>query len=397
MLLTELLIKGMPHDQLSEEFKQFISKELSLADFKIVHYQLKSNAKVLLLRIRKANPELFNKKLDFKSWSITLTELVRPIVSAVNIIESTSNKLEKLGKTKLKLPKFAVVFINNFPDSAKEADVRDSMAKFGKIEKIEIHEKGELKGDKRLRCRLGTVYFDSIDGAIEAFYNDKVDINGYSSKIKLYLNVQRVKAFLKKKNLLPKNFFQKEFQSDRNEGHNHNSNSTSELHVGSRVLLYDQLGHVNSPIRNKAESKAPQTKGKNNKRSNFAQNCSGRPNGRGKPSNLYQQLSRIEDYKRLHRRVDKRYRPRKTIRVRKDLEIEGFHEEFHHPKDIRVNVSPLLGRQEARFAGFWHEPTYEDISFTAHPQYHQTLQKENRWSYYTNRNSGCQPNYYSNF
>lgn len=372
---------------LTDEFKQFISTELSLTDFKIVHYQLKSNQKVLLLRLRRPRSDLCNKRFEFRNLQITLTELVRPIVSAINIIESVSIRLQKLGKTKLKLSKFAVVFVNNFPDSAQKSDVLEAMAKFGKVDRIEIHEKGEMKGGKRLRCRLGTVYFDSIDGAVSAFYHDKVEIKGCPSKIKLYLNVQKVKGFLKKKKLLPKNFFQIEFQNEK-DGSNHNSNSTTKIQTGRAVHLYDQLGHLNPAKMGQPESKNSKSKAKQEE--NMVQN-SLRPQCNNKRlvfpySN--QKYSSVENQRMLKnlRQVDPRFKLGRKIRLRTGVEIEACKQEYHS-KEIRVNVMPLEAQNVPYFEDWHHEASYENFGFSG---CHQTSQYAGNSGFYNSK-------YYSYF
>lgn len=202
-MFQELLMRGMPHDEAGEDYKEFLKLTLELEVLKVVHYQLTTNTKVVLLRTRNENLDKFvGKKIQYRQWIITLEKHLRPIVKAINTIEKLSNEMQEKGEPRLKLQKLAKINLSNISNLTKMEDLQSEMKKFGKIFKIELFEKGQLKNKKRLKCRLAVIHYENIDGAIGAFFNDKVVINGVSSKIKLYLTPKKINSFLKKKKLM---------------------------------------------------------------------------------------------------------------------------------------------------------------------------------------------------
>lgn len=205
-MFSELLMKGMPHDEAGDDYKAFLKMTLELEVLKVVHFQLNTNTKVVLLRTKSEDVGRFEgRKIQYRQWIISLEKHLRPIVKAINTIEKLSSQMQEKGEPRLKLQKLAKVNLSNISNGTKMEDLQEEMGKFGEISKIEIFEKGEMKNKKRLKCRLAVIHYDNIDGAIEAFFNDKIVINGVSSKVKLYLTPKKLNSFLKKKKLMSHN------------------------------------------------------------------------------------------------------------------------------------------------------------------------------------------------
>lgn len=197
-MFSELLIEGIPHDQAGKEFKTFLQEKLSLNDFKIVHYQLTKREKVVVLRFR--NPkkdQLTNKKLIYNEQEIKLVDYIRPILEAIKMVQTAYLQAGRAGKNSPKMKELASINLSNIPNEVTEENIYQKMSEFGHISKITIYEKGTKKGKKRLKCRLVTIDFENIQGAIAAFYMDKIDFLNVLVKIKFYLTPQKVKKWLK--------------------------------------------------------------------------------------------------------------------------------------------------------------------------------------------------------
>lgn len=197
-MFSELLIKGMPHDEATTEFKKFLHHKLNLKNQRVVHYQLTTNTKVILLRFRGEKAHLLNRKLFYKRKRLILTEMERPIVSAINTIESINKEIKKqLGKKRFQ--EFAKVNLSSIPEKITIEEIYGEMGKYGKVKDVELFEKGQFKNRKRLKCRIAFVEFDNIDGAVNAFYKDKVTFLDKSIKVKMYLTPKKVEEFVKEK------------------------------------------------------------------------------------------------------------------------------------------------------------------------------------------------------
>lgn len=200
-MFSELLIKNMPHDEANQEFKKFLGSVLQLQKFKIVHFQLTSKHKAIFLRFKGQKEAFTNLQLEFKGRKITLEDHYRPSIQAINMVEMLNQEVLQARRRKLKMEQLAQINLSNVSKDADESDFFKEMSKHGCINDIRIFEKGQFKGKKRLKCRLVVIQYEDIDGAINAFFEDKVEILGVFSKVKFYLTPKKIEKYLKKKNL----------------------------------------------------------------------------------------------------------------------------------------------------------------------------------------------------
>lgn len=332
-MLTELLLKGTQHHKLDSEFKTYIKDELLLEEFQIVHYQLKSNRKSLLLRLKGDGEHLVGRNLHFNNSTISVERFQRPIISTINSILDLSHRLETLGKPRLRLPKFSKVVVSKIPKSMKKREIEEKMSKFGKIDSIEILEKEETKDGKEVRYNLAEVNFDSIDAAIEAFHSDRVKIRARFFKIKLYLNPYKVRAFLKRYKLKPKS----------GEGQNiGKSEAQAPINISNTPYVSSQLTTNNTSPVNRNSLPVGGAGGQQGGDFNFqGERQSGIPGNSFTSYNLHQHLKHVQNVRR--RTISQEYfkiGDNKKIQLREGVHIHNVGE-IHHPSNLRFNKGNL--------------------------------------------------------
>lgn len=195
-MFKELLIKGMPHDRAGEDFIAFLRKNLGFSDFKIVHYQSSKRQKVVLLRFKGKKNYLLNKFLRFKHLEIKLVQHIRPIFRAILMVKEAHQEARRRCQPIPEMQSLASVHLNNLSGKVTKAHIFEKLSQFGAIAKIKIYEKGEKKNKKKLKCRLVIVNFQTILGAIEAFYMDKMEFFGIPIKLKFYLTQEKIEDWL---------------------------------------------------------------------------------------------------------------------------------------------------------------------------------------------------------
>lgn len=227
-MIYELKLQNLPQQKANQDLRLFIESTFDLDDFKLVHAQNESNEKMILLRLKSKEKfdQLNKKEFDFHGLSIEIKNYYRPEIHRINNLLQNVAQKESEGKVIEGLDKISKIYLNNISEGTTEADLRVIFGKFGKIADVEIqHRKDQYKDQnsrkwKKIKFTRASINFERFEDAVNAFYEDKIDISGRFLKIKMYIpkNFSKRIKNLKKKKKKRRESHEKKLDSEQQRG-----------------------------------------------------------------------------------------------------------------------------------------------------------------------------------